>query len=143
MAKVTPQQYVDKWGRRLKSAGTDIQNGVSSVTVAPGKSAAAAQDRMLNNLIESINNGTWAQRVAGVSLEDWQTAMTKVGIPRISAGVDAAMPKQQDMAQKLLTAVDNAKRVSDAMPKGNLQDSIARMTAFVTEMSKSRGKIRA
>lgn len=134
MARVTPAQYAEKWSRRLRGATEDIRNGVNNVTTAPGELAAVQQDALLANFAESVNSGLWASRVRGVSLQDWKQAAITKGIPRIAQGVEAATPKMERIAAELLPAVDAAAAAANALPKGTLEDSIARMTTFVREM---------
>ena len=134
MARVTPTQFAEKWGRRLRGASEDIRNGVQNVTTAPGEAAVASQDAMLANFAESVNSGLWASRVSGVSLADWKSATLTKGIPRIAQGVEAAIPKMERIAGPLLAAVDAAAEAANRLPKGTLEDSINRMTTFVREM---------
>lgn len=138
MAKLTAEEYAEKWSRRLKGSTEDIRRGVDKVTVAPGVAAAKAADKMLAKLTEAVNSGMWANQVAGVSLDDWKTAFNLKGIGRIAAGVDAASAKQVVMAQKLLKAVDESAAIANALPKVTLEDSINRMTTFVREMNKRK-----
>jgi len=138
VARVTADEYAEKWARRLKAAAPDITRGVERVTVAPGKKAAEAQQLMLDRLTASILDGTWAARVSGVSLEDWKQALIQKGVGRIASGVDAASPKQAAMAVKLLAAVDSAVAKVNTMPKGDIEQSIARMTTFTREMHKAK-----
>ncbi len=142
MAKVNAQQWLEKWGRRLNAAGTDIANGVDNVKEAPGAKAAAAQELMLARLIESIQSGVWAKNVSAVSLEDWKTAMKKKAIPRISQGVTSAQAKKGAIINELLKAVDNAAAEANALPKGSIEDSIARAAAFMRSMSENAPKKR-
>lgn len=134
MAKVTPQEYAEKWARRLRGATEDIRRGVENVTEAPGEKAAASQDALLQNFVESVNSGLWASRVRSVSLQDWKAATLEKGIARIPQGVDAAQPKMARIAAELLPAVDAAAAAARALPKVTLEDSIQRMTTFVREM---------
>lgn len=140
MARVTPTEYADKWARRLSAAGEDIRNGINKVTTAPGELAAAQQDALLANFAESVNSGVWASRVRGVSLEDWKKAALDKGVPRIPQGVEAAKPKMARVAVELLAAVDAAAAAANALPKGTLDNSIARMTTFVREMHRRAPK---
>lgn len=137
MARVNATQWLDKWGRRLNAAGQDIQNGVQRVTTAPGIAAAQSQALMLQKLTESINNGTWAKQVSAVSLPDWQSAMINKAIPRIPQGVTAAQKTKTARITALLTAVDNAAAQANALPKGGLEQSIARATTFMRAMSQN------
>ena len=141
MAKLTPEQYAEKQARNLKNSLPDIRAGIERVSTAPGVAAAAAQTRMKDNLNRSIDDGRWAAKVRGVSLEEWKSAALNKGVDRIAAGIDQAHDKQVQMAGRLLAAVDSSAAKSNAMPKGTIQDSIARMTAFVEDMHKFKGKI--
>lgn len=142
MAKVTPQEYAEKWGRRLKGSTEDIRRGANRVTEAPGVAAARQQDLMLSKLTESITSGLWAQQVSAVSLEDWKKALMEKGVGRIAAGVDAATPAQQQMATRLLAAVDASMAEANRTPRGSLEDNISRMTTFVRSMAAKKGQIR-
>lgn len=141
MAKLTPEQYAEKQARNLKNSLPDIRMGIERVSSAPGQAAAAAQQRMKDNLNKAIDDGRWAEKVRGVSLEEWKTAALTKGVDRIAQGIDAAHAKQVVMAGRLLAAVDSSAAKVRAMPKGTIQDSISRMTAFVEDMHKFKGKI--
>lgn len=134
MARVTPQEYAEKWARRLKASSEDVRRGIDRVSVAPGEAAAANQEALLTNFVDSVNSGLWAARVRGVSLQEWKAAAKDKGIPRIAQGVDAAGPKMVAIAGPLLEAVDAAAAAANALPKVTLEDSIQRMTTFVREM---------
>ena len=141
MAKLSAEQYAEKQARNLKNSLPDIRAGIERVSTAPGVAAAAAQTRMKDNLNRAIDDGRWAAKVRGVSLEEWKSAALNKGVDRIAAGIDQAYQKQVTMAGRLLAAVDSSAAKSNAMPKGTIQDSIARMTAFVEDMHKFKGKI--
>lgn len=136
MAKMTPAEAREKWQRRLKAAIPDIEAGVDRVTEAPGKKAAAKSAKMLANLTKSVQDGTWAQRVGAVSLEEWKRHMKEKGVGRIAAGVDGAASKAEDFFSQLFTYQDGLQAKLKAMPDLTLEDSINRMTTWVRDMSK-------
>lgn len=138
MAKTTPQEYADKWSRRLKAATPDIQRGITRVTTAPGVAAAAAAPRMLEKLTAAVMDGTWAKQVGGVTLEDWKAAFLNKGVQRIAAGVDSATPAQQEMATRLLAAVDASVAEVNRTPRGDLETNIGRAATYAREMSKRK-----
>lgn len=140
MAKVTAAQWLQKWGTNLNAAGSYITAGVQRVQTAPGVAAAAAQDRMLANLTQAVTSGVWARRVSGVSLADWQGAMTTKGIPRIAQGVTAAQKNKVTAVQDLLSAVDQSVASISGTPRGNLQQNIQRAVGFMTAMSANAPK---
>ena len=138
--KITPAEFQEKHARNLKASLADMRAGVGRVTEAPGAAAAAKQDKMLANLTAKVQDGTWAARLKKVTLEEWREKMINKGLPRVSGGIDAASGKVTDFASQLLPAVDAASRKAQGMPDLTIEDSIARMTSFVRDMSKFRKK---
>ena len=142
MAKLTPQEFAEKWARRLQGSTQDIRQGIERVTEAPGEKAAAAQDALLLNFTESVNSGRWAASVRNVSLADWKKAALDKGVARIPAGVEAATPKMASIAAELLPAVDAAAEAAKRMPNTTFDDRIQRMVTFAREMHERAPKRR-
>ena len=136
MAKVSAEEYSEKWNRRIKAGLTDMRKGVEKVTEAPGKKAAEASDKMKARINEAIDSGKWGKNVAAISVDEWKSKMINKGIPRVSGGADAAKDKVASFAAKLLPAVDAAAAKAKSMPSLTLEDNIARMTTFIREMAK-------
>jgi hypothetical protein len=136
MARMTPAEAREKWARRLNAAIPDITAGVERVTEAPGKKAAAKSEKMLQGITAAVRDGTWARRVAGVSLEEWKRKMLDKGVGRIAAGVEGASAKSEDFFAQLFSYQDSIKAKLDSMPDLTLEDSINRMTAWVRDMAK-------
>ena len=127
----TPEQIAQKWATNLGGASQAIKDGVAAVRTAPGQAAAAQKQVWAANVAASQDK--WARRVASVSLQDWQTAMTDKGINRIASGATAAQGKFGSFMGQLLPYID---RVNGSLPaRGNLEQNIARMTTFVRGMS--------
>lgn len=135
MARTNAQQWMSKWGTNLGNSTQYIKDGVARVQVAPGVAAAAAQDRMLSGIQRSVQSGKWAKNVASVSLQDWQTAMTTKGINRLTDGINTAKTRKIGAITTLLANVDQAAAAANNLPKGGLQQGIARATTFMTQMS--------
>ena len=140
MARVTAQGWLDKWSNNLNAASPYIKAGVQAVQVAPGQQAAAAQDRMLAGVTASVTSGKWAQNVAKVSLSEWQNAMINKGMGRIAAGTAAAKVTKVAAITTLLNNVDQAAAAANNLPKGGLEQGIARATAFMRAMSQASNK---
>ena len=140
MAKLSPAEFADKHAKRLKAASAEMRTGIERVTESPTAKAAAKQDKMRAKLLESIDNGTWAARLKGVTIEDWKSKMLNVGVGRVASGIDAAHDKVVAFATQLLPAVDAAKRKVEAMPDLTLEDNIARMSEYIREMGKFKKK---
>jgi hypothetical protein len=135
MARVDPAGFAEKHNRRLKAALEDMRAGVNRLTTSPTEAAAAKKDKMLARLTEAVNTGKWEAGLRRVTLEEWRRKMIEVGIPRVSAGIDANRDKVVAFAEKLLPHVDAGVAAIKRMPDVTLEDSIARMTAFIRHMA--------
>lgn len=132
MAKVTPDEAAQAWAQRLAGSTDRIQRGVQSVTTAPGQAAARQKAVWAQNTAAAQDK--WARNAASVSLGEWQQATIEKGVQRIGAGATAAQPKMAAFMGKLLPHIDSVKGTLPA--RGNLDQNITRMTAFVRGMSK-------
>lgn len=139
MAKLTAQELVAKHNRNTKAAISDYQRGVERVREAPGVKAAAKQDKMRMNLIQSIDDGTWAENVAAVPLNDWINATSKKGSQRIGAGLDEAKDKMETKFARILEHQDKVLAEVERMPDLTPEDREQRALAMMRGMRKFRG----
>lgn len=126
---MTPAQVAAKWQSRLGQATTQITDGVNAVTTAPGQKAAAAKALWLQRVQASQDK--WARNVARVSLEEWKRSMIDIGIPRIATGAAAKVGKVESFMTEFLPHVNAVAARVHAMPKGDINASIARATAQI------------
>lgn len=133
MARVDAAQYAEKWATRTGAASADYARGVRAVTQAPGAKAAAKKADYISRVNESANK--WAAKVGAVSLSDWQEMAATKGATNLSTGVQAARPKMQAAATKLLSTVDQVRSQVKAMPGGTLEQRLARATEFARKMN--------
>jgi len=133
--RVSAAELAEKWGRRLKGATQDIRAGIEKVTVSPTEQAAAAQTKMRDRLLASIESGKWAARLRTVSLADWKKKALDVGVNRIAAGVDAAGGKMTAFASQLIAHENTVLSEIERLPNVTLEDGINRMTTFVRRMA--------
>jgi len=136
--RLTSAEFVEKHARRLKASTEDIRKGIDAVTVSPPTQAAAKIDKMKAHLDEAFASGLVKSRLQAVSLEDWKSKTRDVGVGRISAGIDASAGKVGKFADQLLPKVYGLSDKIKTMPDMTVEDSIARATTFIREMSKFR-----
>ncbi len=136
MVKMSPTEYSEKWGRKLKGSTEDIRRGVERVTDAPGIKAAQKVAKMKANLLKSIEDGTWERRVAAVTLGDWKDKTLKKGLGRISQGVDEAGSKMQDFASEFFPHLEEGQRKIEGMPDITLEDNINRASEMMRHNAK-------
>jgi len=140
MAKVTPDEFVEKHARRLKGAIDDMRRGVERVSSSPTSAAAAKKDKMRMNINASIDSGKWERGLRRVTLDEWKTKMVNKGLARVAGGIDEAAPKVRSFAADVLPFIDTLKNVVDKMPDTTLEDSINRMSTFIRGMAKFQRK---
>lgn len=129
MAGGTPEQVAAKWAQNLGAAAPYITAGVNAVTVAPGQKAAQQVDAWIAGVQASRQK--WQNRVASVSLQEWQQAMITKGVPRVASGAQAAQPKMTNFLAEFLPFQDRVTAQVKSMPKGNLEAGIARAVAQI------------
>jgi hypothetical protein len=120
------------WAQRLGASTQKISDGVDAVRVSPGTAAAAQADVWANNTVAAKEK--FRKNTAAVSLGEWQEAMKTKGVQRIATGATAAQGKMEAFMGKLLPYQAAAKARIPA--RGNFQQNVQRMVAWVTEMSK-------
>lgn len=131
MTSQSPDQIAARWAQGLASATQKITDGVNAVSTPPGQAAARQKAVYVANVNASADK--WASKVSAVSTQQWQQATIAKGIPRIATGAAASQPKFSAFMGKLLPYI--TQQVNALPPRGNLQQNIARMTAFVQGMA--------
>ena len=86
---------------------------------------------MLLKITEAVNSGKCGDALRKVSLNEWKNAMLDKGLPRISSGIAAAKPKIQAFFEEWLPWEESISQTVKAMPKGTIEDSIARAAAVI------------
>jgi hypothetical protein len=132
---LTPDQIAQKWASNLSASTQNITQAVQNVNVAPGQAAARQKTAYVNGV--NASQDKWARNVAGVSLQEWQTAMINKGVPRIASGAAEAQGEFQQFMTRLLPYIANG--VSTLPPRGSLENNIARAAAMMRYMANFQG----
>lgn len=135
MAKLSPQEFQAKHNKNTKGAREEMIRGIERVSEAPGVRAAEKAEKMLAGITEAVSSGRWAERVSSVSLGDWKTKMKVKGVPRVSAGLDAAASDIVAFATQLLAHQDGYLPSLHGMPDLTIDDSEARMITNMRAMA--------
>lgn len=138
MAKLTASQIAAKWSQRLSGATNEIKDGVMATKVAPSQQAILKKDKMRQNLLKSIDDGTWENALGKVTLSDWQAAMLNKGLGRVASGAQAAQGDFQTFMSELLPYQQQLVDQVKTMPDLTLEDSIQRMAFMTRNMANFR-----
>lgn len=132
MAKnVTAAQAAASWVRGMQGASQKMLDGVNSVTESPAQAAAASADLWQQQVSSQKAKQKYITSLGRVSLEDWKRSMQQKGINRVSAGATEAQPKFAQFMQQWLPHVMSVAARVRQMPKGSLEQNIARMVEQV------------
>jgi hypothetical protein len=134
---------VAKWQRNMTGAGPTIKAGVMAVRESPMEKAANSAQLYAQKVQEAVASGRYQAGLRAVSLSEWQEATANKGVNRITAGVQAALPKVQAFQAQLQPFAEQVKRQIATMPKGGPAESDARMLAAVNMMRSFRFQRRA
>lgn len=129
MAQKDPTFVSEKWSRNLGGSTESIRAGVQAVTTNPAEKAAAKADEWVNGVARSKDK--FVRGLRRTTLGDWQTSMIEKGLPRVATGAQAAQPKMQQFFQEFLPHVERVAQQVRAMPKGGIDNGIARATAQI------------
>lgn len=127
-----PQQAAQKWADRLSGATQQIQEGIARVSEAPGRKAAAQKQAWLNNVQAKADK--WERNVSRVSLEDWRSAAT-AGVTRVAQGAQQKKGKMEAFQTEFFPFLERVQNRVNAMPRGSLEQNLARMVANAREIS--------
>jgi len=105
-----------------------MTQGVARVTKAPGADAAAKFDKWLSGI--QANAEKWRRNVAAVPLDQWQSAMTNIGIPRVGEGASKKAGKYQAFAADFYPFLANAMARVNAMPDNTYEARKAKSAAM-------------
>lgn len=122
-----------KWAQNLSGATTAIQQGVAGVTTSPTSRAADRADAYAQGVARAVASGKYANNLRAVTLQQWQDAMNKKGIPRIATGAQAAVPKMTSFLNALIPYQMSG--LAQLPPRGDFNQNMARMMAWAQYMA--------
>jgi uncharacterized phage infection (PIP) family protein YhgE len=118
------QQITEKWKQRTAGATQQVVEGVARVSQAPGIAAAKQKAVYLAQVQAKVDK--WERNVSAVSLQSWQQATTQ-GASRIAAGVQAKAHKMESFLTEFIPHIERVQTKVNAMPRGDINQNIARM----------------
>lgn len=136
------QQIAAKWRANLASSTQAIEDGVNGVVESPTAAAARSVNRMVEGVQRAAQEGRIQAGLLSVSKEDWQRAMREKGIPRIASGAAAAEGEMTSFMNEFLPHLDQLKSKLSSMPRGTLEQNIARANEAMRHNAKFRRRKR-
>jgi hypothetical protein len=128
---------VSRWQQSAGTAQTRYTEGIQSTQKDVTGLAVAAQQKMLTNVVDSIQSGRWARGLQKGGTPFWkQQSIAKAN--NFSTGIAAGVPAYQSAMQVWLPIIEATAAQVQSMPNNSFADSIARMTANATALHNAK-----
>lgn len=135
MAKLTPQQIVDKQIKNASNAVQDYRNGVLNTDKNPMQLAVQAIPKMRNNFNAAVDSGKVAAGFNSVSLQTWKQQTATKGGDRYVDGVTKAKPKMLQFQMQIAPFRAALQQELASMPTDTPDQRIQKMVANARGMA--------
>lgn len=122
-----------RWVAGASAATQKYIDGVNTTSVDPTQRAIAAQNALLANFSQAVTSGRWARNLAKAGKAGWQAAV-QAKAANYGTGVSAAQEKYAAAIAPVLQFMAQEQQKLAGMPSGTLADSVARVTAWMTDL---------
>lgn len=136
MAKVTPEEFYEKYRKRLTGAIDDIERGIDRTDKNPMEEAIKKKEKWQARLQEAMSKGKWEAGLKRVDVNTWKETTKELMRSRLPSGIEKSRDKITAFAQELLTYQEGIKKKIESMPDITLEDRIRRMETWIREMAK-------
>lgn len=134
---VTAQQWAANWATKYSQAGQRMTDGANALQTAPGYTAI--QNGGMQKWIAKCTAAQtkWETHTGQVTIQQWRDAYIKKGIPNAQNAIATAKPNVMNFAQSAIPIITALQTQVRAMPKVTLQDSLQRVSAWMTGMQQA------
>jgi len=136
MAKVTPEEFYEKYRKRLTGAIDDIERGIDRTDKNPMEEAIKKKEKWQARLQEAMSKGKWEAGLKRVDVNTWKETTKELMRSRLPSGIEKSRDKITAFAQELLSYQEGIKKKIESMPDITLEDRIRRMETWIREMAK-------
>lgn len=134
MKRSTPAKSARKWAQNLAGSIEDIRAGIMAMDTSPGVKAAARKQAYLDGVQRSAQR--WADKLNNMSLQTWQQKVIEKGLPVIAERARIAIPKMAAHLTQWRAFMDSIESQLKGMPRGTLEQNIARSNFVIREARK-------
>lgn len=141
MAQVSAADFATRWAARMTDPQTQakIKAGVQNPRNDWHTRTIDSKQYMMSQWQASMQQGgRWDTNVGNTSTAYWQQRTINKGLPAMANGITNAKPAVQAFAAQFLPAVQQASAAAQALPRGGVENGIARAAAFIRSMAQFR-----
>lgn len=129
--------------KQISNVGSSVERykrGIEQCPVNPMQRAAEAIPRYLQGVQEAVSSGYLAKRLNETPVADWKSNSIGKGANRLLSGIQAAKPKMLKFWQAFVPHLQEGQRMLEGMPRGGLENGIARATAMIRHNAEFRSR---
>lgn len=147
MATITPTLATNpttmtaNWTKGVQANGQKWLAKYLAPKAAFNANPTQAQAAWINGINSAMARNAYATGLGNADLTMAANNATNFGMANYTASGTNKVAKYAAKAANLATAINSVRSQVEAMPKGGLQNGIARATAWMTLMSAYKGKI--
>lgn len=127
MAAKSGAEIFEQYRARMSQSMARIQKGAETTEKSQVGNAIKQKELMKQRIMEAIDNGSWETGLRNAGDQKWLRNLVQKGIPKITAGIDANKPEIIAKMEKVGQVGEMVSKEVDAMPKGGVEESIARV----------------
>lgn len=145
MAKTirSPQVAVSNWTSRTGNAAGFYASQVQASSWKQYAASAQAEQNYATGVQAAVTAKSRQNAINQSSDEAWKAGVTSVGQARFSQGVTASAPKMTAVMNKLIPAIDAARKALPARGVAGSQANITRVTQFIQALHAQKGNLKA
>jgi|SaaInl7_150m_RNA_FD_contig_21_72560_length_815_multi_21_in_0_out_0_2 hypothetical protein len=137
---LTGQEVAEKYARNMQNASQDIIKGVETTQKSQSKNAIAAKDKMTQNFNAAMAANKYEEGLTKSGDDKWRRNLINKGVPKIAIGIQTNMPEIVEAMTKVVAVGEEVKRMTSAMPKNSMADSLARVQRSMEIQKAAYGK---
>ena len=130
-------QTVSRWKEAASLGQQRFTEGVQATTVDVVGRAIAQQQKLVQNFNQAVQSGRWANKLSAKGTAGWKAA-TLAKASNYSTGIQAGEQAYQQAMQTWLPIIQSAAASVQTMPSTTIQDSVARVSAFITALRNAK-----
>ena len=122
----TAEDTYNEYRKRMGASTEKMKRGVETTNKSQSANAIAAQDRMVQNYNAAISQGKYKEGLEKAGDAKWKRNYIEKGLPNVVRGIDANEAEVRKAMAKVAETGNMVKDRISQMPKGTLEDSVAR-----------------
>lgn len=144
MSTKTAQQAADNWKNAMANPATAqrYKDGIANFQGNPMALAATndAQQRYMQNTAAAVTSGRMAAKLNATDPNTWRSNAQNFGAQKLAMGGQKGYAKAQKAFAMLAPIWGQMRSAVQGMPKGGLQNALARQAAALTVLMQATGK---